>query len=121
MSSASVFTRPMMGRTMDNRNPLKLEDRGDGPAQIGRMADDVPHFDRSNIDTYLFVADQDSKPTRGDPVLILDGVLWAPDPGDEIWLGEPNREATVRAQRYEVINGRLSSAVYVRDPATAKP
>lgn len=98
------------------KNPFKLEDRGDGPVHVA-WADGPPTWGPQQVETLVGVV------LAGEPgyqvLLKVAGLLWEPARGARVQLGEPNREATVMAQFYQVTSaGKLASVVLVEDPET---
>ena len=101
-------------------NPFRIVEIEGGRVQVTRHGDDS-HFDQSQLRTFIIVADHADNPMSGHGVMVLEKILWAPELGAKIRLGEPNRDAEVVAQRYEVHpRGEFVSYVYVRDPQTFK-
>ncbi len=93
-------------------NPFKIEARETALTQAGRSADQMPDLGRQ-VETVVCLA------PSGEPVMALSGYLWAPTVSSVVKLHEPDREAVVARQLYEIVGGSLRSVVYLHDPATA--
>jgi hypothetical protein len=97
-------------------NPFEIVGEGEEAAQKGILPGSQGiHFESRQLKSFVCVGDGDENEVSGDVVMTLEG-LWEPRTGAIVRLMEPNRDAKVYAQLYEVTGTELSSFVYIVDP-----
>lgn len=97
-------------------NPFEIVGEGEETAQKGRLPGSQGiHFQHDQLKTFVCVGDGDKNEVSGDVVMTIEG-LWEPHPGATVRLMQPNRDAKVYAQLYEITETELASFVYVVDP-----
>lgn len=128
--SKLLEANPATGRTMGRMiqpkmegmkmNPFELVTTPDGPALLGLLPETKPSH--GNVRTAIAVCEGGGSHGNASAVHSIEGRLWEPPVGAVVYLGNPNRDATVCVVRYQIEpEGTLCSVVYLDDPKVTKP